>query len=129
MLPTVAGGDGSAKDVEVLDGIDTLVRGRGRLRVPRHQRATVDGAAAKLQDAAESLTSVGEGFALSVVDVEQPLLTARTRQSDRATLAVVEHVRRLVHDKVIKLARRVELVQGDEAGRVGAEPDDERRIL
>ena len=99
-LPAVARPRSLGNDARHLGRVDALgtdpnyrgVLGRKRIAFCRTRRASCD--------AGIRLARVRERLALSVLDIQQPLFSARLAKSERAPLAVVEDVRRFVNDEV-----------------------------
>ena len=117
-----------------------LPEGRPSIRHGRldHQRASLSGkltdegeplvrSLGQLQDPAIRLAGVGERLALAELDFEQPFAPACLRQSDRAALAVVEDVGRLMNDEISEAFLAGKVRHRDVAGRLLTQADD--RVL
>jgi len=117
-LPAVPSGSRLRDDAGDLGRVDALLGDAHGAAIVRGQRPSLARALRALEHPRVRLARVGEGLALAVLDVEEPLLRPRLAKADGGALAVVEDVRGLVDDEVGEGVVLGEVVGRDVAGRV-----------
>ena len=127
-FPAIPGLGRLVQDVEILVRVEALVRRHWFVRESGHQLPARCRPIAELENPAPSLACIGERLALAELDVEEPLPRPRFRQSYRSPLAVVEDVRGLVDDEILKSVLLLEIPCRDVAGCLLAEPDTPARV-
>ncbi|QRK08621.1 nucleotidyl transferase AbiEii/AbiGii toxin family protein [Archangium violaceum] len=128
-LPAVPRARRLRDDARHLGWVDALLGDANLGTVVGGQRLALGGALRPGHHARVGLARVRERLALPVLDVEQPLLRTRLAEAERAALAVVEDVCRLVDDEVGERIVLGEVVRRDVAGRLLADPDEARGLL